>query len=168
MSTGDELTRREKIEKDIVEIGREIKSKLKNKYPNTKWSVTTDKYTGGQSINVSLVETHTNPFRDWEDIPQPVKDWLGEDVERTHKQHHENGYHQLNEYHTKKDFDPEEPNNGALITEETHEMFQFVMDVLDKYNYDNSKLQEDYHDVNFYVHLSIGKNYRTPVEVTEG
>lgn len=43
------------------------------------------------------------------------------------------------------------------LTPEATEMFTKVKEFLWSYNYDNSDIQSDYFDTNFYLHMNIGK-----------
>ncbi len=58
------------------------------------------------------------------------------------------GYEQVNRYHIREHF---EDNPKAA------EFLQQVLDIIDKGNYNDSDYHSDYHNVGFYVNLSIGQ-----------
>ena len=41
----------------IKEIAKIIRKELKAKYPSSKWSITIQRYAGGQSMDISLLST---------------------------------------------------------------------------------------------------------------
>lgn len=59
----------------------------------------------------------------------------------------EKGYTSLNPYYIESD---------PSLTDEAKDVMSKVKEITNKYNYDNSDIQSDYFDVNFYLGLSIG------------
>jgi hypothetical protein len=59
----------------------------------------------------------------------------------------ERGYDTVNSYHIESD---------PSLTDEAKNVMLMVKEITNKYNYDNSDIQSDYFDVNFYLGLSIG------------
>jgi hypothetical protein len=66
----------------------------------------------------------------------------------------ETGYDNINSYHIESD---------PSLTDEAKNVMKMVKEITQKYNYDNSDLQSDYFDVNFYLGLSIG-SYGKPYQ----
>jgi hypothetical protein len=66
----------------------------------------------------------------------------------------ERGYQSLNPYYIEDD---------PTLTDEAKNVMMMVKEITQKYNYDNSDIQSDYFDVNFYLGLSIG-NYEKPYQ----
>ena len=141
------------------EITKEIRQTLKQEFPSCKFSVTKEVYAGGWSIHVSLMEADFNPMRD----PQDVSDWAIEKIHDSYftrevmeKTQNEN-YHQLNYYALGDDYDEDNWCNGVFLTEKAHNILQRVTQICQKRNWDNSDAMTDYFDVNYYLHLNIGK-----------
>ena len=63
----------------------------------------------------------------------------------------ERGYDSVNSYHIESD---------PSLTDEAKNVMKMVKEVTQKYNYDNSDIQSDYFDVNFYLGLSIGTSQK--------
>ena len=72
---------------------------------------------------------------------------------------------QLSQYTANDDFNPDVWNNGHFLTEETHNLLKRVCEIVNQYNYDDSDIQTDYFDTNFYLHLRIGKWDKPLIEV---
>jgi len=155
-----QLTQSEKIGLGTKEIAKRIRNTLKEKYPNCKFSVRCEYYSGGSSISISLMKSDFKVIKEFKDIPKEALD----DFEQRRNSSKEiiqreqnKKYHQLNRYTLRGDFNPLNWCNGVFLTEEGHNLFKDVVEISDQYNYDNSDSQIDYFDVNFYLHLGIGK-----------
>lgn len=61
----------------------------------------------------------------------------------------ERGYDTVNSYHIESD---------PSLTDEAKNVMKMVKEITQKYNYDNSDIQSDYFDVNFYLGLAIGNS----------
>ena len=61
----------------------------------------------------------------------------------------ERGYDTVNSYHIESD---------PSLTDEAKNVMLSVKEITQKYNYDNSDIQSDYFDVNFYLGLAIGNS----------
>ena len=124
--------------RNIKEIAKTVRTELKNKYPECKFSVTISRYSMGQAMTVALMEA---PF-------QAVR----------------NGseYRQLNQYviarETYEDylgrFDEEHPYK---LTEAAWVVMKGVYEIADAENWNNSDTMTDYFDVNYYLDLHVGK-----------
>jgi len=152
----ENLSRSEKIRLGYSEIAKAIKQRLKKEFPNCKFSVSKETYSGGGSITVALMESDIKVIRDIEFIPSESRALEGrtmEDIARYQKK----GHHQLNHYQLRQDFNLEEWCNGVFLTEEGHKVLQRAVEIADEYNYDDSDPMTDYFSVNYYLHMAIGK-----------
>lgn len=147
------LSKEEKIEMDVTEIGKKIKNQLRKEYPDCKFSVRTDSYTGGRSVKISLMEAPFKVIRDFDEISDLAKKEY--DSERVRKAQNSN-YHQLGR--VSKEFEQDVWNNGVFLTEKGHNLFKRAKEIASQYNYDNSNPRTDYYNVNFSLELEIGKH----------
>jgi len=153
------LTHSEKISLGTKEIAKQIREKLK-KIAGVKFSVTMQSYSGGSSISVYLMESNFKVIEDFKNLSDEAifkyKDG-GRRTEEQLKEMQEGGHFQLNTHYTHEEYNKDLWNNGVFLTEAGHKLFREVNKIVNYYNYDNSDIQSDYFNVNFYCHLSIGK-----------
>jgi hypothetical protein len=155
--------------KDINTISKEVKLNLHNAFPGTKWSVRTEKYAGGRSLHVSLMEAPFEVF-DTSRPPNIVGRFAGSatsDIYRYTDSSKQRGYAQLNEYQLrdKSNMNPR-VNNGVILTPEAISVMMKAENIINRDNWDNSDAQTDYFDVNYYVHLNVGQ-YDKPFKVVQ-
>jgi len=135
---------------DITTIAKTIRKELKRQFPDCKFSVTTGRFSGGQDLNISLMSA---PF------PAILKkhtlrlnEFKSDNIEQ---------YAQINEYAFNCDYNDTRPlpgwNNGSQLSPEAWHVMKRVSQLANSFNYDDSDSQIDYFDVNFYLHLQIGK-----------
>jgi hypothetical protein len=122
--------------KRINDTAKEVRKQLKQKYPACKFSVTIEKYSGGQSMTVALMAA---PFAVFENGSNP------------------DGYAQLNQYTLRNEYATDRNCNGAQLTEQAWNVMKDTDKIASADNWDNSDSQIDYFDVNYYLHLAIGK-----------
>lgn len=115
---------------DIAKATREF---VKKKFPKTKWSITVDKFSGGQALRVYLISAPFNPIKD----EQPWGEAIGGGK-----------YLSVNQYSFEK---------SESYTDEAKKVLKSVRDFYNQYNYDNSDPMSDYTNVRFYETLGIGK-----------
>ena len=159
MATYQQLQETGKGNLSTTQIAKEIRHRLAQKLPSCKFSVTTQLYSGGSSITISLTESHYNAIKRFEDISETAliqKQANRYDLE-TIKQVQNSKYHQLNHFQSLEPYNPNTWNNGVFLTEKGHRIFNEAVKIAEEYNYDNSDAMTDYFDVNFYLHLEIGK-----------
>lgn len=151
------LTQSEKITLGTTEISKQIRNKLKDKFPSCVFSVVKHSYSGGSSITVSLMSSNFKVIQDFKDLSEEAinKYCDGRSKEQL-KEMQEGTHHQLNASYW-EDYDPDIWNNGVFLTRQGHDLFKEVMEIVNYYNWDNSDGMTDYYDVNFYTHLNIGK-----------
>ena len=129
------LSRGAKVDeiRDIKDIAKAVREYVKKKYPNCKFSVTTDRFAGGQSMTVSLKEADFNPLID-ESLWSVSSDG--------------NKYFSVNQYHFEK---------SDKLTPEAISVLKDVRDFYNQYNYNHSDPQTDYFNTRFYETLTIGQ-----------
>ena len=121
--------------KTSTEIAKAIRKDLKEAFPNCKFSVRKEDFTGGRSITVSLMAA---PFK--------VIEKVENEYDKTH--------YQLNNYCLDKYLLPDSP---LQLTPQAVDLLKKVTDIAQDYNYSDCDSQIDYFDVNFYFHLEIGR-----------
>lgn len=122
---------------DITEIAKRVKKELNTE--GLKWSVTTERFAGGQSINVHLLEA-------------PFEVFTEEFINEKNKK-----YTQVNTHNVE---------NADYLTEKGKLLMKRARQVTESYNYDDSDPRTDYYNVNFYSHYEIGK-YDRPFKVVD-
>jgi hypothetical protein len=154
-----ELTKSEKISMDIKDIAKELRQKLKKRFPSSKFSVRIDRYSMGQSLTVSLMQSSTKVIQDFDKVPEVAihdranNHYSAEDI----KEEQARRYHQLNHHGLKEEYDPNKWNNGVFLTKAGHDLLSKVVEIADHYNYDDSDIMTDYYSVNFSFSLHIGQ-----------
>jgi len=138
-----------------TEIAKLIRKELKEKFPNCKFSVTTEYFSGGSSITISLMEANFKVIKDFEDIKEEEIQNLGYSKEYV-KNIQKERYHQLNQYQLTEN-NKELCCNGVFLTKEGFDLFKKVVEIANSYNYNKSDITTDYINVNFYLHITIGK-----------
>lgn len=119
-----------------VEIAKRIREEYAKLFPYSKISVTTESYSGGQSIDVSILDIGFNPF-----TPKYIEYIESDAILTTSFESYlgnERGYRQ-----------PE------IFNEKAVEIRKIARDIQQSYNYDDSDSQTDYFNVNFYGGVSL-------------
>jgi hypothetical protein len=117
----------------INEIAKATREFVKKKFPKTKWSITVDKFAGGQALRVYLMSAPFNPIKD----EQP---WGQADGGGKYLTVNTNSFETSDTY-----------------SDEVKKVLKAVKDFYSQYNYDNSDPMSDYYNVRFYETLGIGK-----------
>jgi len=154
-----ELTKSEKISLGTKEIAKRIREQLKREFPRCKFSVVTEYYSMGSSIHISLMKANFKVKQDFSEIPEQAVLRFTDQL-RTKKQLEEmqkENYHQLNQYQLRTEHNPSEWCNGVFLTEKGHDLLKRVVEISDQYHFDESDIQTDYFNVNYYLHLNLGK-----------
>lgn len=153
------LTETEKRHLGTKEVSKRVKQQLKQEFPECKFSVRTEYYSGGSSIYVSLMKSNIVVIKPFEDISSRAlllynaHGYPEEQIKKSQLDF----YHQLNKYTLRDEYNEDNWCNGVFITQEGHNLLQRVVQVVEQYNYDNSDPMTDYFDVNFYSHFEIGR-----------
>jgi hypothetical protein len=123
--------------KSIKEIAAGIRAELKVRLPEWKFSVRVQTYSGGGSINMSLMSG-----------PEGV-------IVKSLSDASLHGYAQLNQY----TFQDREGgyNNGVLLTDRGWEVMKQATEILSAPHWDESNSQIDYFCCNYYMHVEIGQ-----------
>lgn len=153
------LTKSEKINLGTKEITKRIREELKQ-FKDCKFSVSMERYSGGSSIAVALMESKIKVIKDFEEISDLALEWVIKDTHYTRKliqNRQSDGYAQLNQYLLLGEYTQNVWNNGLFLTKEGHDLLRKVVDIVNQYNFDESDIQTDYFSVNFHFHLNIGK-----------
>lgn len=156
------LAKQEKYTLDLKDIAKKIKQQLNYEFPTCNFSVSIERYSGGQALHVSLMQSDFKIIQDFDNISEfAISDCLnrGRYTIEQLKEMQSKMYHQINQYQlTQRDtYDPDKWNNGIFLTEQGFNLLKRVVAIINHYNYDDSDIQTDYFDVNFYLHLNIGK-----------
>jgi hypothetical protein len=113
----------------VAEIAKLIREELKVRYDDVaRFSVTSDTFSGGSSIDVIVTDTEFDPYSDqYSEHLRKNNDW--------------------NEYRTPGGNYPDKYNDRAK------KLLDEVEAVINQYNFDDSDSQIDYFHVNFYDHV---------------
>jgi hypothetical protein len=126
--------------KDIKVIAKEVRQNLREHYPSCTWQVRISRFSGGQAMSVTLM---TAPFEAF----ARDTDLAGNEVK---------GYAQLNQYQFLQPTD-DYLNNGVYLTPEAWECMSAAYGIANKENWNHSRPEEDYYDVNYWLDLNIGQ-----------
>lgn len=126
--------------KNIKDIAAEVKQELRKQYPGCTWQVRIERFSGGQSMRVALLSAPFEAFAEPNDCNgNPNR-----------------GYAQLNQYQFKEPWSEQRLNNGSYLTQEAWDCMANAYKIANKDNWNNSRPEEDYFDVNYWLHLEIG------------
>lgn len=150
----------EQKNKDLKEIAQEVRNEFKVAFPKCTFSVTIERYSGGQSMTVALMKApfdailfdRVREFEDFKEIFKeipPVKQ--SSQLNHHYIEPHKYGY----------------ISNGAILSKECGEVMQRVVKIANYRNWNRSDSQTDYFDVNYYFHLEIGR-WNKPFTKTGG
>lgn len=143
--------------KDIAALVRES---LKKELPGWKFNVTVDNYSGGSSINLSLMSGPEQVFAPKLDTTSKVNvtTYFPKEAQLNHYTFQRGQTH----------LPPNPPfwNNGAVLTEKGWEVMAKATEILGREHWDESDAQTDYFCCSFYMHVNIGK-WNQPFVVKE-
>ncbi|MFA5790639.1 MAG: LPD29 domain-containing protein [Caldisericia bacterium] len=139
-----ELTQSEKIHLSMKEIAKLVRNQLKKEFLWCVFSVRKSTH----SLRISLLRASFEAF-----VPEITNMFSNglttkEEQVKILEYMKEKGHSQVNHYYIK---------TSIFYTDECKKVLQRVKELTDEYNYDNSDVQSDYFDVNFYLHLHIGE-----------
>lgn len=140
---------------DITDIAKRMRTILKEKYPECRFSITTERYAGGRSMAVRLMSAPFRVFTKPEEAEEvyPLATRGGhyrsvEDVRAHLTSIGSRGHTDVNHYWLEHAWD---------LTPKAREVMSFVKKLANAYNYDDSDAMTDYFHTNFYFSTSIGK-----------
>jgi hypothetical protein len=118
--------------RDIKDIAKALREYVKKKYPNCKFSVSIQRYSGGQSLYVSLQEADFNPL-----------------IDESHWSVSKSGNKSfdVNQYHIE---------NSKQLTPQAISVLKDVRNFYNQFNYNHSDPSTDYFNVRFYDTITIG------------
>jgi hypothetical protein len=116
----------------ITEIAKKIKAHLKESFSNTKWSVTTEKYSGGRTLNINLMEWNQEVFTP--------------------------SFKRKNNNPGKLQLHNSIRSDGENLTLLAFELMRYVSKVANSFNYNDDDIQTDYFNSSFYLSMGIGKH----------
>lgn len=140
----------------IKEIAKKVRTHLRTQFPDCKFSVTIERYSGGQSMNISLMEA---PFKAILKKGSIVNNEFVSMQDQGYKFEH---YGQLNQYTFSDDYNSISLpirgwNNGQQLSRKAWDVMKEAYKYAVSFNYDDSDAMIDYFHTNFYLHLNIGK-----------
>lgn len=162
------LNKSEKINISLVDVAKTIKQQLKKEYPFCKFSIQTQYYSMGCALHINVMETNFKIIKPFEELSERVLFEYGKSQNRTNeelKNMQERGNYPINGIRQETVYNPDVWNNGAFLTEKGFNLIKRITELTNKFNYDESDSQTDYFNVNFYLHLNIGKWDKPLVEI---
>ena len=145
----------EKNKYDTKDIAKWIRQTLKEEIKDCKFSVRSEYYSGGSSIDVNIKESkNVRIVKKPEEVTEEEilhlmsarNDSREETIERIKRMQNCKHY-SVNQYHIDSDWQ---------FTTKGKELLKKVIEITNKYNYDNSDVMTDYFDVNYYLHIVLG------------
>lgn len=139
---------------DKTLIAKLVREQLKKEFPAIKFSVTSDRYLiqitamKGQKLTRSYEELSESAIYNY-------TEYLSCRTKEELKQLANSEHCQLG--NIRDEWVEDIWSNGTFLTKEAHEMFKRITEITDQWNWDNSDIQTDCFDVNFYLNLGIGK-----------
>jgi hypothetical protein len=119
---------------DITDIAKAVREYVKKKYPKCKFSVTTEKYSGGRGLGVILMSAPFNPIVN-------DKFW-------SVSTDNNNKYYSVNQHHIEK---------SEALSNDAKNLFTDIRSFYNQFNYNDSDPNTDYFSVGFYDTLAIGR-----------
>ena len=138
------------------DITKYVRQRLRAEFKDLKFSVRCEYYSMGSSMHITILESKKVRFvKKYEEITDSEvlsmmsarNDTEAEVRGRIKKLQDTNNY-QVNQYHIETDWQ---------FTEEGKKVLKRVLEIANKYNHDNSDIQSDYFDVNYYLHINLGR-----------
>lgn len=150
---------------ELKEIAKIVKKELKRIYPDFNFSITTELYSGGQSLHIYLMSGKRSVYETYENALQyaysinsiyetnnglseyDIK--LNEDRKKYLKKNIENMESiQVNHYYIDREYE---------LTEEARTMLKTAKELADSFNFNDSDGMIDYFHTNFYLYINVGK-----------
>lgn len=127
---------------NVTEVAKRVRKELKAQIPDCKFSVTIQKFSGGQAMKVALMSA---PFEAFSTMANVNEYEL------------QSQYSQLNHYQLSRESNDEFICNGVYLTPEAWNVLKKAVKIGQGENWSNSDIQTDYFDVNYYFSIDIGK-----------
>ena len=149
------------------QVAIELRKDLKKEFPQCKFSVRTEYFSGGSGLTLSIMKTPFKIKTSSDEITEEAIRYYGVQShyeKDTLVRMQEEGYNQLNDKWVNEDYSKDRWNNGVFLTLEGHSFIKRVVELANQYNYDHSDVQTDYFDVNFWFDLSLGQFEKPLIE----
>lgn len=148
--------------KSATDLAKIFRYKAKELFPDCKFSITKQDYSGGRSFSISLMAAPFKIFNEVDKImcEQKSHRYCGDTPEKFAADWQfiiDKGHHQINQYYIKDDY---------ILTEKAKEIMTKILGFIQSYNYDDSDAMIDYFNTNFYIHSSIGKWDKPFIQLT--
>jgi len=156
LSGGKVLSNSEKRSIPLKDIAKIIKQQLNKEYPQCKFSVRIKNYS---VLDIKILETDFKVIMPFEKLSEFAIFEYCSDRYKTKeelKELQEKKYYQVWRINKDEVYNPDECYGGVFLTEWGFNLIKRITELTDKFNYDNSEIQYDYFDVNFYLNLSLG------------
>ncbi|MCZ2078405.1 MAG: hypothetical protein LC130_25820 [Bryobacterales bacterium] len=132
---------------DTTLVAKMVREQLKKEFPSCKFSVTSRYFSGGSELTISLMSAPFDAFAD-SLVHYPDGRTFEDD-----KSYSQLNYRQLrNEYSNQNGL-----SNGRRLTEQAWSVLRRAVEIGQAQNWDNSDIQSDYFDVNYWFDIQIGK-----------
>ena len=143
----------------IADIAKEIRVACKKTAPECKFSIRIQRYAGGQSMHLALMSAPFEVFKKVDDeVAELNKRYRTKEEAKEMWQYTiDKGHYQVNQYHFKDNY---------IMTEKARKVMEFLIEITNSYNFDDSDAQIDYFHNNFYSDFSIG-SWDKPFAKTE-
>jgi hypothetical protein len=112
----------------IVPLSKLIKADIKKEFPNIKFSLKTQRYSGGQSIDITITEIGFNPFS------------------TNYKKHIISNAERYDSFY------------NTRFNEKYNMFMNRIREIVNMYNYDDSMPQADYFNKRFYSNVSVDEH----------
>ena len=147
-----EITKENKY--STKDIAKWIRETLKKDFKEYKFSVRYESYSGGSSINLTMLKSPVRLIKKRSEVTeqdinrlQSARNNTTEEVMKIINYTLNASNHQINQYHIDADWS---------LTENGKNVIKQILQIANKYNYDNSDVMTDYFDVNYYLHFNLG------------
>lgn len=149
------LDLKEKIYLNLSDVAKAVKSQLKKEFSECKFSISTEKYSMGQSLHIHLME---GPFKAVYLLKKVYNEdgnfiYIDEELEEQKCQ--------VNPYsfdsYLDRDIYRMNVTEEEKLTFECVNVLERAYELVQLFNYDKSEPMSDYFEVNFYVHMNVGK-----------
>ena len=127
--------------RDIKDIAKDVRAELKVKFPQCKFSVTIERFTGGRELRVALMEAPMDALTSGgyaQANHYVVRDYDYEDYQARH-------------------FDYETGEPTEIMTMYGFQVMKAVERIANRENWDESDPMVDYFHCNYYFNMAIGK-----------
>ena len=135
---------------NMKETLKEFRREIKKRHPEVKVSISQRR--GGYTSHINIKVVKAKKMVEW--IQQ--RDNRTDEIKIYPFEGHAQVYHNVNEFLTANDTDKLATYRGAIFTEYGKQLMTDIINIVEKYNYDESEITTDYFDIGYYTSYSIG------------